>query len=583
MTRNSNYKIYSTYRNMLLVVFAVLYTKSFSQPGHTAGMTTHPNKIQKSIDQITRSRNLQNTLSLPQYISLLNNEATEGAIFAALAKIEKTRLFIFAPNGEPLYERTVNDFCYDFKILSNGLYSYFEDDLSGFVILDSMMIPVDTIRTIGYKTDYHELRITPDSCYMLFGLAPRSVDMSVIIEGGDPNATVMGMVLQKVDQQKRLLFEWNSFDHLSINDSYAVKNGSYIDYVHFNSLEIDTDSTAILSSRNLSELSKVNLTNGEIIWRLGGKNNQFSFRNFDRMFSGQHSIRKKNDSLFTLYDNGLYFNEKYSRGIEFVIDEDSMIIEKTNEFRKEPDMYSPIMGNLQNLDNGHTLVTWGGNTFSEFDSEGNIVQEGKFINCDIPTYGVNKYIWSNPFFSADHTRLTFLNSEPGQGNARKINIFNHTNEEIIINDFSWNRSAFDIVNTSLTLLPGESTALTITFFSEDKSAILDTLTIRSDSEKHSSAIQLELIANPESLGNEQNPIHKHAFNLYPVPFSETISFRTNTPGALMEITDINGGIVLSKHISAMCGVMDTSGLLPGMYIATFISNTAKHYQKIMKY
>ena len=48
-----------------------------------------------------------------------------------------------------------------------------------------------------------------------------------------------------------------------------------IDPVHGNGLAVANDGNLLLSSRNQSEVTKINLQTGEVMWRFGGKANQF--------------------------------------------------------------------------------------------------------------------------------------------------------------------------------------------------------------------------------------------------------------------------------------------------------------------
>ena len=347
----------------------------------------------------------------PYFVPTYGQNTSPYCLFTALSQAAQTTLYIFAPNGEPLFYKMVDTLCYDFKVQPNGYFSYFQADIGGFVIMDSLFNVVDTIRAKNFPADFHEFRMNPDGSCFLFGLDRRIIDMSVLVDGGEKYATVIGMVVEKLDSMKNLVFEWNSFDHFNITDSYDNLMYSFIDYVHFNSLEQDTDSSIIVSSRKMNELTRINLNTGDIIWRLGGKNNQFVLRNFDRAFSGQHSIRKRNDSVYTIYDNGLELNPMYSMGVEFFLDQDSLVASALREFRHDPEIYAPIMGNVQNLPNGNTLVNWGGNSFTEYNPQSEVVHEGEFLNCEIPAYTVYKYAWKNLFSAPIKKALTLGQSE----------------------------------------------------------------------------------------------------------------------------------------------------------------------------
>lgn len=56
---------------------------------------------------------------------------------------------------------------------------------------------MDSIRTgNGYNTDGHELILLPDGHWLLMSYDPQIVDMSVIVPGGNPIATVIGLIIQ---------------------------------------------------------------------------------------------------------------------------------------------------------------------------------------------------------------------------------------------------------------------------------------------------------------------------------------------------------------------------------------------------
>ena len=65
-----------------------------------------------------------------------------------------------------------------------------------------------------------------------------------------------------------------------------------IDPVHINSVAIDSDTSILISSRHMDEITKIDRRTGDIIWRLGGKKNDFTFINDTIGFSHQHSVSR---------------------------------------------------------------------------------------------------------------------------------------------------------------------------------------------------------------------------------------------------------------------------------------------------
>ena len=46
--------------------------------------------------------------------------------------------------------------------------------------------------------------------------------MDTVVIGGDPNATVEGLIVQELDQNQNLLFQWRSWDHFHVLDNIYI-------------------------------------------------------------------------------------------------------------------------------------------------------------------------------------------------------------------------------------------------------------------------------------------------------------------------------------------------------------------------
>ena len=128
----------------------------------------------------------------------------------------------------------------------------------------------------------------------------------------------------------------------------------------------------------MDEITKINSMTGDIIWRWGGKHNQFKFINDTIGFSHQHYIRRLKNGYYSLYDNGgLHWDLVPARALEYKLDEKNMTAELIWEYRHSPKIYPNGMGNMQRLDNGNTMIGWGSGypTLTEIDSLKNIIFE----------------------------------------------------------------------------------------------------------------------------------------------------------------------------------------------------------------
>ena len=261
------------------------------------------------------------------------------------------------------YKSTWPKFAQDFKPQPGGKYSYFDATNYRFYIMDSTFTVVDSIEAAnGYQTDSHEIRFLSDGNYVILALEEAKVDMSALVNGGDTAATVISDILQEFDHDKNLLFEWRTRDHFQVTDAaYENLLSPSIDFVHANSIELDHDTAYVLSCRNMDEVTKISRENGNIIWRWGGKHNQFTFVHDSLLFSHQHDVRILPNGNFTMFDNGNLHNTSTpaSRAVEYSLDQESKIATKIWEYHHDPDIFGLAMGSTQRLTNGNTLICWG--------------------------------------------------------------------------------------------------------------------------------------------------------------------------------------------------------------------------------
>ena len=307
----------------------------------------------------------------PKLTVTVNEDPEGGDIFASnfyrRSPTETRYLMIMDNTGFPKYFKKIpkNQNAYDFKLQPNGLLTYFQRVTGKFLAMDNTYTVVDSFACgNGYTTDTHELQILDNGHALLMSYDPQTVDMSEIVEGGDPEATVIGLIIQELDTSKNVVFQWRSWDHFEITDAVETNfTGSRIDYAHGNAIEPDLDGNILISSRRMNEITKIDRSTGDIIWRLGGKNNQFTFLNDPDHPLGptrQHDCRILEDGHLTVFDNGNLHEPPHSRGVEFELDLDNMTATMVWQFRDDPDALAQFVGNTQRLPNGNTMVGWGG-------------------------------------------------------------------------------------------------------------------------------------------------------------------------------------------------------------------------------
>lgn len=257
----------------------------------------------------------------------------------------------------------------DFKIQANGWMSYYNSNRGKHFIMDSTFIVIDSIHCVnGFDTDQHDLQILPDNHYLLIGTEPRVMNLTSYhyfginhTAPGGANANVFGVVVQEFDENKDLVWEWKGHDHYQFGDVDPIwlMNPNKVDWNHANAVERDNDGNILLSLRHFNEITKIDHETGNILWRLGGKQNQFTFPNDPNRFTGQHDIRRVSDSTISFFDNGQYTTPSMCRGLAYGLDESNKIANLVWEYIYDSSMYSGACGNHQYIENGNHLVDFG--------------------------------------------------------------------------------------------------------------------------------------------------------------------------------------------------------------------------------
>jgi len=396
------YKI-SVKDKILLKEFSFTISEKIMSGKESAGIVDAINSDMLPVSETTTGLTKLNSGPLPATFPFINittnTNPARGKIFCSnISPLDSNipYLMILENNGNPVFYRRMKATCTDFKEQPNGLLTYFTTGSRKFYGMDSTYTIIDSFYCgNGYQNDVHELRLLPDGNALLLAMDPQVVDMSKIFPGGKTDAVVVGAIIQEIDQDKNVVFQWRSWDHFNITDAEHIDlTASTIDYVHANALEIDYDGNILLSSRHLSEITKINRETGKIIWRLGGKNNQFTFINDSIGFSYQHAIRRTKSGTYTLFDNGNYHTPPFSRAVEYKIDDYEKTAKLIWEYRNSPLSFSPALGYVDRLDNGNTTVSWGmsDHTFSEINTLGQKVYEFKF-NEGIYSYRIIRNKW----------------------------------------------------------------------------------------------------------------------------------------------------------------------------------------------
>lgn len=491
--------------------------------------------------------------------------------------------------GTPVFYRYLSYQSGLFKVQPSGLLSFYKSDgdVKQVYLMDSAFQIVDSVWMEDYDLDTHDFIAMENGHFLMFGLELRSIDMSAIVDGGQVDATVKGCVIQELDENKNVVFEWNSFDHYLITDSNKDLTVSSLDYVHPNSLEIDTDGNILLIARAMNEITKIDRQTGNIIWRLGGKNNQFTFADSTHMFSMPHSIRKvNNEGYYTLFDNGTKRNPSYTRGIEYLIDQESKTIEMVWEYDANKAVFSPSGGSTQRLPSGNTIMCYGGQvpnpSVTEVHPDGTVAFNLSFEDENFRAGNVVKQPWLTTLFTTNTDTVNFGEWDGYTNSVYILKVKNNSDQELDLTSYHMHTNAFTIDNNlfPMTLAPKEEKSINILYYPDDieSSEVSDVLSLNSDINSDTLiqrvAVQVQLSGTKIYSSVEDN--RPDGFSVYPNPAHDVIHI--SSPQKFVGqvcIYAVNGALLLNKTINEEQVTIDIGSLKRGMYLIE-ISNSSTH-------
>jgi hypothetical protein len=358
----------------------------------------------------------------PELLITKTEDAAPGVLIGDLGKKGGYRV-ILDNTGYPVFYSKDKNFAYKL-VLSNGLIAVMAD---AFLLKDESFTVVDSFAGSNGRC----FVMLPNGNAIVGVGDSRQIDMSQVVTGGRPDAVVKGGGFLEMDANKQVVFEWDCLDYMPLTETLAGLTQKSVDFTHLNYVNIDPlDHNYLLSIRHSCSILKVSRTTGEIIWRLGGPANDFTFigeheENAPYYFIAQHSVHRLANGNILFFDNGgaggqLNVTERtYSRAVEYYLDEVNMTATLVWEYRKDPDIYASSGGDVQRFDNGNTLINWGAATgadvpiVTEVTPAGEVAFEMSFANPEEAKSKciILKHRWNSP--DLVHSQ-TYTNIESGQ-------------------------------------------------------------------------------------------------------------------------------------------------------------------------
>lgn len=245
---------------------------------------------------------------------------------------------------------------------------------------------LNTLKTVGSRTDVHDIQLLPNGNYLLMAENERETPTDITAFGGPDDATILDAELQEIEPDGDLVWSWNSGDHIGLDetghwwDDYVLGLADtlgFYDVVHINSAEVVGDSI-VVSMRHNDAIYSIDRSTGDIEWKLGGTPVPESLTVQDDPypvpFGGQHDARILADGTLTAHDNG-YLQGRPPRAVRFRIDEEAETATLI-ETMIDPDVPQALCcGSARRSASGSWVMAWGGigpteHPVSEFTADG---------------------------------------------------------------------------------------------------------------------------------------------------------------------------------------------------------------------
>ena len=214
----------------------------------------------------------------------------------------------------------------------------------------------------GPDLDIHDFILISDDHYITMAYYPKKPTNIPASLHPHPNVTVLSPIIQEI-KNGQVIWQWDGTDHPEFYTT-SVEGNNFSDsvvaqdYMHLNSMVIDpSDNTLICSFRNLDQVIKINRGTGTILWRLGGKNSNFSLSATQQFFRQHHATLTDDNKTLLLFDNGVVPLRPFSRILEFQLNEGLKTVTSFKLYNI-PASFSQFMGSVQKID-GHYFIDGG--------------------------------------------------------------------------------------------------------------------------------------------------------------------------------------------------------------------------------
>ncbi|KAK5172364.1 uncharacterized protein LTR77_004003 [Saxophila tyrrhenica] len=269
----------------------------------------------------------------------------------------------------------------------------------GGLIWDDNYTVMDSVEPTGEGPNYnfHEFtRLGDGGALVLYDGSSNFTDPET-----SENVLVWDGGFLELDSTGSIAFRWRVLDNIHVSESTEIRpeeeTSTEWDWFHINSVDRDSDGNYLLSGRHTDSIYKISCKDRSIIWRLGGLRSSLAMDGFN--FSRQHHARFMDENsgktLISFLNNAAdshHETSATSAAYLVQVNENENMASLVKQWPRPDGKLGFYRGNVQLLDNGNVFVHWGDNGYTtEFDSEGNVLQEAHLVPSHLGTYRAYKF------------------------------------------------------------------------------------------------------------------------------------------------------------------------------------------------
>ncbi|MGB0120579.1 MAG: arylsulfotransferase family protein [Solirubrobacterales bacterium] len=264
--------------------------------------------------------------------------------------------------------------------------------------LDGKLLRV--VKARNAPTDAHEYTRLPNGNVLINSYRPiPGVDLTPV--GGPADAGVLAGEIQEVTPSGRVVWKWNSLDHVPLdytperwwkkilNNPHTDINGDdHYDIFHFNSAEPWGEDQMVISSRHTDKVLGISRKTGAILWTFGGEpdSRSLKIKGDDPLaeypIGGNHDARISDRNLLSVHDNGTNLGRP-PRAVEYRIDLKHRTATFEGQLTDPTVKRSHCCGGVRPFGSGW-LVAWGNNPVVDgFNSEDELAFR---LKLPVPVY-----------------------------------------------------------------------------------------------------------------------------------------------------------------------------------------------------